>query len=157
MEWMQLLGGGGLVALLSILGTVYIGRGTNKNRNKEVEAERAKAALAGNIELTKYVREQVAEAVTSATKGLREEIDSLRAELRLVIQRERDTKAIIRRWFQRIVWWNERGRIGDMPMPSADDMQRLDLHDIEITSPPEDVAALRKPYVPPIPERKETE
>lgn len=156
MEWMQPL----LVAAAAIIAALFSWfgvRGSNKNKDKELEAERAKASLAGNIELTKYVREQVAEAVKNATAGLRDEIDGLRSELQKVIQRERDTKAIIRRWFQRLVWWNERGRVGDMPMPAANDMHLLELSDIEMTTPPDEIAKLRTPHVPPIPERKETE
>lgn len=155
-NWTQILPAGTIAAILTALVTWYIGRGTNKNKAEEVEAEKIRTSLAGNLELTKYVREQITAEVAAATKPLREELDALRKELRQVIARERDTKTIIRRWFQRLTWWDEHGRVGPMPMPAEEDMHLLDLSDIEITQPTANVRAMREPRIPPIP-GKETE
>lgn len=155
-NWMQILPAGTIAAILTAAVTWYIGRGTNKNKAEEVEAEKVKATLAGNFELTKYVREQITLEVAAATQGLRDELTAVRTEMRQLIKRERDTKDIIRRWFHRLTWWDEKGRIGPMPMPAEADMQLLDISDIEITAPTAAVRALRRPYVPPIP-GKETE
>lgn len=145
--WITILSSGLGVGILTAAVTWYSARGTNRNKAEEVAAEKARTQLAGNIELNKYIDERI----ERASQPMREQIKQLREEMGRLTSRERDRTSVIRRFFQRLVWWDERGRPGPMPMPSEEDMHVLDLSDIEITAPTAEVAALRTPYVPPIP------
>lgn len=100
----------------------------------------AQTAFAANIELNKYIDERVAAALTEP----RGQIAELERQVERLTLRERTTKDILRRWVQRLLWWDSRGRAGDMPMPSAADMATLDLTDLEgDTLTATEVAAIR--------------
>jgi hypothetical protein len=132
--WAQLLGGGGLfVFAVGVL--VFV---ATRKRDKNTDSQERFTA---NIELNKYIDGVVAAALAP----LLTEIASLKTAMATVNARELTTKNILRRFFQRLLWWDERGRDGDMPMPSAADMATLDLADIEHdnTMSREDVAAIR--------------
>lgn len=112
------------LALVSALGSalfVFVkGRGENQNAAANIAATERRDAFAQNIELNKYIDEKV----TAATQPLVDRIVALEA-------REDSTKTIVRRFFQRLVFWDTNGRSGPMPMPSAADMRDLDLEDLQ--------------------------
>jgi hypothetical protein len=112
------------LALVSGLGSaafVFVkGRGENQNAAANIAVAERRDAFAQNIELNKYIDEKVA----AATRPLVERIAALEA-------REDSTKTIVRRFFQRLVFWDTNGRSGPMPMPSPDDMRDLDLEDLQ--------------------------
>jgi hypothetical protein len=120
MEWVQLLVGGGLFGLL---GGVLVFVATRKRDTATDSQERFSA----NLELNKYIDEKVAAALAPALK----QIADLDAAVATLTAREQTTKATLRRYFQRLLWWDQRGRPNEMPMPSAEDMAILDLTDIE--------------------------
>ena len=138
-----------IIALLALVGTLAglvvtfrKGKDDSKNKSEELEATALQAEFSRNLELNKYI-DGVVEA---AVAPFRVEIADLRASMKAVMDRESIIKNIIRRFFQRLLWWDERGRVGDMPMPSVADMATLDLADIEHdnTLSREDVANIRE-------------
>lgn len=118
--WAQLLGGGGLFVLASAL-LVFV---ATRKRDKNTDSQERFTA---NIELNKYIDGKVTAALAPAL----EKIEALQNAMAIVNARELTTKGILRRFFQRLIWWDDMGRVGDMPMPSADDMATLDLADID--------------------------
>jgi predicted histidine transporter YuiF (NhaC family) len=138
-----------LIALLALVGTLAglvvtfrKGKDDSKNKTEELEANALQAEFSRNLELNKYI-DGVVEA---AVAPFRVEIAALKASMETVMARETIIKNIIRRWFQRLVWWDEMGRKGDMPMPAATELATLDLADIEheSTMSRDEVAAVRK-------------
>jgi len=132
--WAQLLGGGGLFVLAAAF-LVFV---ATRKRDKSTDSQERFTA---NIELNKYIDEKVTAALAPALA----QIASLQTAMSVVNARELTTKGILRRFFQRLIWWDDMGRAGDMPMPSADDMATLDLTDIdtETTLNREQIARLR--------------
>lgn len=132
--WAQLLGGGSAFVFAAAI-LVFV---ATRKRDKNTDSQERFTA---NIELNKYIDGVVAAAIAP----LLTEIASLKSGMATVNARELTTKNILRRYFQRLLWWDERGRDGDMPMPSPADMATLDLADIENehTLSREDVAAIR--------------
>lgn len=65
----------------------------------------------------------------------------LRVELQKLKDRELSTKTILYAFFQRLLWWDERGRDGVMPLPAAEDLATLgiDLADLVTTQDHESV------------------
>lgn len=137
--WIAIIGG-----LATIGGGIFLlvrGLRESKTTASANAAAAAQAAFAANIELNKYIDGRV----EAALKEPLEQIKQLEERVELLTTRERTTKDILRRWVQRLLWWNDRGRVGDMPMPSQADMATLDLSDIETdTLTSADVAALIK-------------
>lgn len=111
-----ILGGGGL-AVLGVWLTVRATR--QRNTNDYVQGQFTSAEA-----LDKYIDGRI-ERVAGP---LRDELQRLR-------DRELSTKIILYAYFQRLMWWDERGRIGVMPMPDAEDLVRLgvDLDDFGTT------------------------
>lgn len=125
---------GGAVAVLTAGFVLIKGLGENRTAKSAAAAAARSAAAAAaqaqfeaNLELNKYIDGRV----EAALKEPLEQIAQLEQRVELLTTRERTTKDILRRWVQRLLWWNERGRKGEMPMPSQDDMATLDLSDIE--------------------------
>jgi len=123
-----------IIAGLALVGTLAglvvtfrKGKDDSKNKTEELNANALQAEFARNLELNKYI-DGVVEA---AVAPFRVEIAALKSSMEAVMARESIIKNIIRRWFQRLVWWDDMGRKGDMPMPSTADMATLDLTDIE--------------------------
>jgi len=137
-----------LVAVLALCGTVaglYVtfrkGKDDSKNKTEELQATALQSEFTRNLELNKYI-DGVVEA---AVAPFRTEIADLKKGMAIVNARESTTKNIIRRWFQRLLWWDDRGRVGPMPMPPTADMATLELTDIEAdTMSREDVLEIRK-------------
>jgi hypothetical protein len=127
-EWLGLLLGGsgflGLAALLTVLAT------RKRDRNTD-----SKERFAQNIELRKFVSEEVTSAVTAATAPLEARISEQAARIAALEAREDSTKTIVRRFFQRLVFWDTTGRVGPMPMPSPADMRDLDIEDLQPKEP----------------------
>ena len=125
---------GAIAAVTSAAFVLVKGLGENKNTRaaseaagKAASAAAAKAQFEANIELNKYIDGRVEAALEEPLKQIAE----LQDRVELLTTRERTTKDILRRWVQRLFFWDERGRKGDMPMPSVADMATLDLSDIE--------------------------
>lgn len=123
-----------IIAGLALVGTLAglvvtfrKGKDDSKNKTEELNANALQAEFTRNLELNKYI-DGVVEA---AVAPFRVEIAALKSSMEAVMARESIIKNIIRRWFQRLVWWDDMGRKGDMPMPSTADMATLDLTDIE--------------------------
>jgi DNA-binding protein len=114
----------GLVALSSAVFVLIKGRGENKNKATEIQAAAVRDGFAQNIELNRYIDEKV----KAATTPLVDRIAALEA-------REDSTKTIVRRFFQRLVFWDTTGRVGPMPMPSPADMRDLDIEDLQPKEP----------------------
>jgi hypothetical protein len=117
-----ILGGGGLT-LVGIFLTARAAKGKAKIDDLQSRFSSATA-------LDEYIDGRI-ERVAGP---LREEIEALR-------NRELSTKTILYAFFQRLMWWDERGRDGVMPMPEADDLTKLgvDLADLNTTQEHEHV------------------
>jgi len=99
---------------------------------KSSEAAAVQAQLEGNLELSKYIREQVDAAVAKALEPVQRDLAEQKQVAERLAAREQATKTIVRRFFQRLLFWDQNGRQGPMPMPSEEDMQILDLSDLEL-------------------------
>lgn len=123
--WIAIIGG-----IVTIAGGAFVlirALRNSKTTEQVNAAAAAQAAFAANIALNKYIDEKV----EAALKEPLAQIATLEQRVELLTTRERTTKDILRRWVQRLLWWDERGRRGEMPMPSPADMATLDLSDIE--------------------------
>jgi len=120
MEWVNILVAGGIFGLAGAL-LVFV---ATRKRDKSTDSQERFGA---NIELNKYIDTKVTAALAPALQ----QIVELKEDLAKVVNREQTTKETLRRYFQRLLWWDQRGRPGEMPMPSAADMATLSLTDIE--------------------------
>jgi len=125
MEWLQLLGAGGLFALIASVLTFIA------TRKKDTSTD-SQARFEANIELNKYLDTKVTAALAPALV----QIKALEDDMKILTARERATKEIVRRFFQRLMFWNEQGRTGIMPMPTREDMGVLDISDLVIPTAP---------------------
>jgi hypothetical protein len=117
MEWIgPLVGGGGIFAGLGALLTYLATR-------KKTVVDDATQRFQDNLALNQYIDERV----KAATDKLVVRVEALEA-------REDNTKKIVRRFFQRLVFWDLHGRNGPMPMPSPTDMRDLELEDLQTTT-----------------------
>lgn len=119
MEWLQLVFGGGIFigfgALLTFIAT----------RKKDTSTD-LQSRFADNIGLNEYLDTKVTAALAPALA----QIKALEEDMKILTARERATKEIVRRFFQRLIFWNEQGRTGVMPMPTREDMGVLDISDL---------------------------
>lgn len=118
--WAQILLGGGL--FLGVAGLVTAGATVWRNRSSDSQER-----FAQNIELSKYIDGKIA----LATNPLQERISGLETEINNLKERENATKNILRSFFQRLIFWDQNSRPGDMPMPSREDMEKLELDDLD--------------------------
>lgn len=113
----------GISAVTAVLAALFVlikGRGENRNKAAEVAAAEKRDQFAQNLELNKYIDEKVAAAT-----------DPLVTRIKALEEREDSTKTIVRRFFQRLVFWDSNGRTGPMPMPSLSDMRDLEIEDLQ--------------------------
>jgi hypothetical protein len=82
----------------------------------------------GQFSSAQALDEYIDKRIERIAKPLRDELEQLR-------NRELSTKTILYGFFQRLLWWDERGRGGTMPMPDAEDLEKLgvDLGDLGAT------------------------
>jgi hypothetical protein len=114
-------------SLLSVVVTGLIGLGVylnSRKSNTNAEARNRADSDAQVFGTADAVFARIDEKVEAATAPLRARITALEA-------REDSTKTIVRRFFQRLVFWDTNGRVGPMPMPSATDMRDLDIEDLQ--------------------------
>jgi hypothetical protein len=123
-----------VTAIAAILGPVIVAllifrttRESNATHATEVEKQAASDEFATALK----IQEVVDLAVQKATEPLRKDIDFLKQTVEEIRGRERMFKDIVRRWFQRLRWWQERGFPGEMPLPTAEEMSLLELVDIQ--------------------------
>jgi hypothetical protein len=121
----------GLVALSSAVFVFIKGRGENRNKARELQAAAVRDGFAQNLELGKYIDERV----LKATGPLEQKITEQATRIAALEAREDSTKTIVRRFFQRLVFWDTNGRVGPMPMPSPADMRDLDIEDLQPKEP----------------------
>lgn len=136
----QVLGGGTLVGLLTAIVTLTIGRGKNRIEASAQEATAQKtAAEIGNetaavgIDIYKLVNEAVqasAAELRLENQKLREELSALREEVKAIRDLEGQARAIFRRFYERFLLWNERGRTGPTPAIRVEDLVKLGLDDL---------------------------
>lgn len=120
---------GGMV--VTIIGVVLVFvKGRGENQNKATENRTAIDALIDARVSTELVR-------------VYKRLDDQDTEIRILKDSDRTTKAIVRRWFHDLLSWDRTGRSGAMPLPSRDDMARLDLDPNEGTIPADQLAAMR--------------
>ncbi len=117
------------LAAAAVIVASYFGfrgtRGTNK-----VASESAR--FDDNLALAEYVDKRIAAAIAP----LQTELGKVREALAAVQLRERSLKDIVRRWFQRLTFWDDNGRAGEMPVPSPEDMRILELVELAENSMP---------------------
>jgi hypothetical protein len=138
---------GTAIALISALGVVvgYIlvfvrGSGDSKLKADELRQKETQDQFTANIALNTYIDGKISAALAPSEKR----VTDLEAQVKKLTEREATTKNILRRYFQRLLWWDEIGRPDEMPMPSPEDMRILDLSDIDSgTSPAAEIAELR--------------
>lgn len=112
----QILGGGGGLLLVGTIVTVLATRRHDK-------ATEQQGQFKNDIELNKYIRGIVDEAVEAATGPLQDQITTLRDQLKAYMQKDR----IMSRFVQRLYWWDDGGRNGTMPRLTYDEQKALDL------------------------------
>jgi hypothetical protein len=106
-EWLQLLGSGGLGALaLGVL--VFIA-----TRKKDVATDN-KDRFQTSLDIAELVRSEV----EKATQPLMERIQNLETGVLT-------SRTILYAHFQRLSWWDERGRNGALPLPEDKDFEAL--------------------------------
>lgn len=106
-EWLQLLGSGGLGALaLGVL--VFVA-----TRKKDVATDN-KDRFQTSLDIAELVRSEV----QKATQPLMERIQALETGVL-------NSKTILYAHFQRLSWWDERGRHGALPLPEDKDFEAL--------------------------------
>lgn len=106
-EWLQLLGSGGLGALaLGVL--VFIA-----TRKKDVAIDN-QDRFKTSMDITNLVRTEV----KAATQPLLDRIDALEKGVLT-------SRTILYAHFQRLSWWDERGRHGALPLPEDKDFEAL--------------------------------
>lgn len=118
---------GGTIVSLTASGVALVGlvagwvkaRDDARSAARDVEARIKRDEFAQNLDL----REFIAAEVRSATEPLEQRIADLE-------ERARTTKTIVRRYFQRLVFWDQSGRLGAMPLPSPADTRELDIEDL---------------------------
>lgn len=99
-------------------------------RRRHETATETVEGLEGQRNLNEYIRGVVADAVEQATAPLKakvEEQDGIIAELRRKLEGYLQRDRIVSRFIQRLYWWDDGGRHGDMPRLSHDEQQALDL------------------------------
>lgn len=97
------------------------------------------AQLEENRELAAYIDGRVDVAVAKALQPVQRDLEEQKLVAERLAAREQATKTIVRRFFQRLLFWEQNGRKGPMPMPSEEDMRLLDLSDLELnTSSPKE-------------------
>lgn len=106
-EWLQLLGSGGIVALLVGL-LVFIA-----TRKKDAATD-SNDRFQTSMDITKLVREEV----EKATKPLMDRIKALEGGVLT-------SRTILYAHFHRLSWWDERGRPGPLPLPDNKDFEAL--------------------------------
>jgi hypothetical protein len=117
----------GTVVTLLIGTYVWLnGRKTNRIRADEVEAQKTVEVFGANLELNKYIDARVAKLMEPANADIAE----LKGQVTELANREATTKKTLRRFFQKLIFWNEQGRNGDMPLPTRGDMDMLDISDL---------------------------
>lgn len=129
-EWVQLLLGGG--GLLAIAGLVTALANRKKGRAEVVQAavDGARATVDGSRTLMEYVREEVKAAVALETADLRARITALET-------RQTSMRRIIRRAFENLIDWENKGHQGKMPLPSNSEMEELGIEDLTSTIAPD--------------------
>ncbi|KPG86522.1 hypothetical protein AEQ27_04210 [Frigoribacterium sp. RIT-PI-h] len=106
-EWLQLLGSGGLGALaLGVL--VFVA-----TRKKDVATDN-KDRFQTSLDIAELVRSEV----QKATQPLMERIQKLETGVLT-------SRTILYAHFQRLSWWDERGRHGALPLPEDKDFEAL--------------------------------
>lgn len=106
-EWLQLLGSGGIGALaLGVL--VFVA-----TRKKDAATD-SNDRFQTSMDITNLVREEV----EKATKPLIDRIKALESGVLT-------SRTILYAHFQRLSWWDERGRPGPLPLPEDRDFEAL--------------------------------
>lgn len=106
-QWLQLLGSGGLGALgLGVL--VFVA-----TRKKDAATD-SNDRFQTSMDITNLVREEV----EKATKPLMDRIKALETGVLT-------SRTILYAHFQRLSWWDERGRPGPLPLPEDKDFEAL--------------------------------
>lgn len=121
--WANLLGGGGIFALVAAL-LVYIAT------RKRDRASETKDRFDQADELNRYIDERVAKI----TGPMSDKIERLEKLIEKMGDRDAKVKNILRGFFQRLRFWDQHGREGEMPLPSAEEMAVLEL-DIDASTP----------------------
>lgn len=109
-QLLALFGGGGLAGIAAIVTAIAVLR---RDRNGDLQAR-----FQQNLELSDFVKKQVAEAVAAALAPYIAKVEALE-------RREMSTKAILYAYFTRLFGWDELGRRGDLPVPSTSELSTL--------------------------------
>lgn len=80
------------------------------------------------------IHEIIMAAVEDAVAPIRLELADVKGKLEDLQNRETRILTIIRRYFQRLLLWDVRGRHGELPTPSEAEMRELDLEDLRLGS-----------------------
>jgi len=130
-NWWELLGGGGVGGLLVGILVYRAAKRSNKTTERVASQNELQLRFEGSIELQKMIQNTVDAAVNKALEEPNRQITEMRVEFQAVTRLLDTTKDVIRRYIQRLYFWDENGRRGKMPTPSREDSQLLDIVDIE--------------------------
>jgi len=124
-QYGTLILGAGVLALVGTIITVQATK--QKTKNEYVQ---------GQFTSAKALDEYIDGRIERVAKPLRDELKKLQ-------DRELSSKIILYGFFQRLMWWDETGRLGVMPLPDADDLTKLgvDLADLSTTQEKDTVRA----------------
>lgn len=105
-DWGLPLVGAGVTLLLGVMGLVATRRKDHSTDSNE--------RFQTSMDITKLVREEV----EKATKPLMDRIQALE-------KGAQNSRTILYAHFQRLMWWDERGRHGSLPLPEDKDFEAL--------------------------------
>lgn len=106
----------------AVLGAAWLNSHFRRDRDDEEErqpvAEPAavESPLTIGRELHEYIQRAVSDAVAAATSPLNAKIETYASRDRIMV-----------RYIQRLYWWDEGGRAGDMPRLTYEEQHTLDL------------------------------
>lgn len=105
--WLQLVGSGGLGAIVLGLFVLYAARKKDSATDKNDRFQQG-------LDIAEMVRAEVEKVAAP----LRERIGALERGVQ-------DSRTILHAHFQRLFWWDERGRQGALPLPEDKDFEAL--------------------------------
>ncbi|WP_405373444.1 MULTISPECIES: hypothetical protein [unclassified Microbacterium] len=126
MEWWQTVGSiaGPLFGFAGVAYAAYLGFRGKRGETKVAASTADNSVIASRwddaSELAQYIRNEVAQEVERQVKPMRDKLAAVEKE-------SHELQDAFREWVVGVWKWNQRGRLGDIPMPPVPILSRLGL------------------------------